>query len=88
MNSNRKKLQKLIVTSNLKKQDQRNLLALFSQTKDKELQSVIDLFKKDPKYICIINNVYNVKASALKSRDKKAWREILQHEYESLKGLE
>lgn len=88
MSSNHKKLQKLISASNLKKPDQKNFLSLFFQIEDKELQSVIDLFEKDPKYVYIINNVYKVKASALKNRNKKAWRDILQHEHESLGALE
>ena len=87
MSSNLIKLKKLIFHSDLKDADKENLIALFSQAKDKDLKIVVDLFRKDPRYIKIINNVFKAKRKAFQKKDKILWQMILVEEYKSLKNL-
>lgn len=88
MSTNLEKLKKLISLSPLNIADQKGLVKLFSHAKDDaELEVVVDLFEKGSKYIRIINSVCKAKIKAFKNQDKKMWKEIVLHEYESLKAF-
>ena len=88
MDYNFLELQKLILKSGLNQEDQKNLLALFSRAKDEDLKDIVNLFATNTKYIEIISNVHKAKSKALREKDKKAWREILEQEYKGLEALE
>lgn len=88
MNSNLNKLQKLISSSSLFDEQKKEFLSLFSKAKDKDLKYVVNLFKNDPSYIEKIYGAYRIKSVAFKNKDLKAWRRILQKEYQDLEKIE
>ncbi len=88
MNFNLIKIQKLISKSELTKEDQGNLLNLFSKAKDEDLRDTVDLFEENSSQIKIISDVYKAKIKAFKNKDKKAWEKILQQEHQDLEKIE
>ena len=88
MDFNNIKIKELVLKSELTKEDQENLLSLFSKARDEDLKEVVNLFENDFTKIKIISDIYKAKSRVFKNQDKKGWREILEEEHKGLKGLE
>lgn len=88
MQFNLQKLNEVIKSSNLKPAEQEEFLFLFSKISDKKLDAVINVLKDDPNWINKLYKNYETKKKALKQKDKSAWQEILQDEYDTLIKIE
>lgn len=81
-------IEKLILSSNLSKEDQEDLRNILTLLEDKELKLFLDLFKEDIGWIKKISENLKIKRKALKNQDKELWNKILKQEEEELKKYE
>lgn len=78
--SNLESLQKLVFSSDLSQEDQKDLIQLFSKANDEILKLTIDLFQKDPTWIRKISNNFKAKKQAFEKKDKELWKKIVKEE--------
>lgn len=88
MNSNLAKLKKMLSESDTPQENQDNFLDLFSGASNEDLMDIVNLFERHPEQIKTLNKFYKFKIKAFKNKDKKAWEEILDQEYQALEELE
>jgi hypothetical protein len=87
MDSNFQHIQSLIAQSDLHKEDQDNLMALYAQAGDDDLAPIAELFAEDSSWIRKISENLKTKQSAFAGKNKMAWIEILKGEETLLQDL-
>lgn len=87
-NTNLQKIKELLLNSDLTLQERDNLLTLFSETKDANLEPVVKLFSKDPNWIKKINENYKKKQAAITIQSLELWQKVVQEEESQLKELD
>lgn len=81
-------LQKLITSSHLSQEDQKDLMWVFSKANDEILKLTIELFQKDPSWIKKISDNYKAKKHAFEKKDKELWEKIIKEEIVELSKIQ
>ena len=85
--TNIQRIQSLIAGAGLPKEDEDNLIALYSRAGDDDLAPVAELFAEDPNWIRKISENCKAKQAAVAEKSKTAWAEILKGEETILQGM-
>jgi len=88
MQFNLLKIKEIVKSSGLTPSEQEEFLSLLAKTSNRELDVVLGVFKEDPSWIEKFYKNYQAKKKAIKKKDKTAWRELLQEEYNTLRQIE
>lgn len=79
-------LKKILFDSELSFIEKEDMVWLFSDATEEEIQAAIDLFIEDKVWIKKISDNYHHKKIALLADDAEMWKKILEDEVETLKS--
>lgn len=85
-NENFQTLKKIIFDSGIPFMEKEDLVWLFSDATEEEIQAAIDLFSEDGAWVKKISDNYHQKKIALLADDAEMWKKILEDEAEMVKG--
>lgn len=88
MGTNLQKITDLILKSDISPTEQDNLINLFIESNDQDLEPILKLFSEDPSWINKINENYKSKQAAMTTGDATLWQKIVEEEESQLKELE
>lgn len=88
MKSNFQKIRELLQNSILSKEDQDDLVALFSLSEDSELEPIVKLFSEDKNWIKKISDNYRAKKTAISEKNSDLWQKIIEDEEKELNKYE
>lgn len=81
------KIEEIIESSALTKEEMRDFAELFAQTKEDALQPVLRLLKKDPMWVERLYTNYKMKEKAIVTGSMEAWHDAIQKEKEELERV-
>ncbi len=85
-NENFQELKKIIFDSEIPFTEKEDMMWLFSDATEEEIQAAIDLFSEDGAWIKKISDNYHQKKIALLADDVEMWKKILEDEAEMVKS--
>lgn len=85
-NENFQELKKIIFDSGIPFTEKEDIVWLFSDATEEEIQAAIDLFSEDGAWIKKISDNYHQKKIALLADDVEMWKKILEDEVEMVKS--
>lgn len=88
MESNFQKIKELLQNSILSKEDQDDLVVLFSLSEDSKLEPVVKLFSENKNWIKKISDNYKTKKEAIVNKNPDLWQKIIEDEEKQLNELE
>lgn len=68
----------LVTDSDLSQEEQDELVALFSQANDVDLEPVAQLFSEDPSWMKIMSGNYRAMEEAAVTQDKARWDKLIE----------
>jgi hypothetical protein len=85
--TNFQKIEELVSKSNLLSPEREELIKLFANTEDSELESVVTIFSDDNSWIEKIYNNYKIKKATMAVESSDLWKEILEQEEKQLEEV-
>ncbi len=81
-------IRKLILSSNLKEQEQDELYNIIGYSPDNILSAILELFKEDKKWVIWVYNNYKKKQNIFMNNKQADFNEILKEEKEFLDKID
>jgi len=78
------RIEDIIENSKLTKEEMRDFVDLFAQTKEDALKPVLRLLEKDPQWVERLYTNYKMKEEAVVTGSMEAWYDAIQKEKEEL----
>jgi hypothetical protein len=82
------KIKELILNSDLSSSEQDDLIALFADSENRNLEPMLKLFTEDPLWINKIYENYKAKRAAIIAGDAALWQKIIAEEKSQLEKPE
>lgn len=81
-------LNKIVTTADIPLEDQNDILVVLPALPEEAIQTLNDIFKKNPEAVKDFNKSFKAKVRAITNEDDKEWEEIMTNEREEIESIE